>query len=99
MSQMQDLQSRLNAAADAKLVKFVDECFSHLNKLGIDSVQTEYRRASNPSSRFAEVVYGLKNLARQTLQEKFRDEETKAFIDRVTHLANSVDELREYVGE
>ena len=99
MSQMQDLQSRLNAAADAKLIKFVDECFAGMGKLGMSNTLTELKRVNSVAIYFSEVVHHLKKHAMEKLQEKFRDEETKAFIDRVTHLANSVDELREYVGE
>jgi hypothetical protein len=99
MSQTHDLQSRLNAAADAKLIKFVDECFSGIGKLGIANNLTDLKRFDSTALYFGDAVNRLKKHAMEKLQEKFRDEETKAFIDRVTHLANSVDELREYVGE
>lgn len=99
MSQMQDLQTRLNAAADAKLIKFVDECFAGIGKLGIGNNLTDLKRVDSTALYFGDVINRLKKHAMEKLQEKFRDEETKDFMNRVTHLANSVEELREYVGE
>ena len=99
MSQMHDLQSRLNAAADAKLEAYLEKLFRPVKELRINKPSGYKKIGGSHESDYGAVVFAMQKLARDTLQEKFRDEETKAFIDRVTHLANSVDELREYVGE
>ena len=99
MSQMNDLQTRLNEAADAKLIQFVDECFAGIGKLGIGNNLTDLKRVDSTALYFGDVINRLKKHAMEKLQEKFRDEETKDFMNRVTHLANSVEELREYRGE
>lgn len=99
MTTPHDLQSRLNAAADAKLEAYIERLFRPVKELRISKPSGYRKIGSSNESDYSSVMFAMQKLARDTLQESWRDKETKDFIERVNTLANSVEELREYVEQ
>ncbi len=96
------LQDQLNAIADAKLeqdiVKVQQAITAHFHS-GWGSVEVRMKAGNESVTvRLSDVVTGISNTLRKILQDRRRDDETEAFMDKVNNLGDEIASLRDEVG-
>jgi predicted RNase H-like nuclease len=91
---MKDLQERLNAIADKKLGKFVEDVFAPLACQNIFTCNRSIDLGDGKSQRADTVLFRLKKYVAESLLDVYRDNETTAFMGKVTQLAEQYDELQ-----
>lgn len=91
---MKDLQDRLNASAEKKLEKFIEDVFLPLATQNIFTCNRTIDLGDGKSQRADIVIFKLKKYVAESLRDVYRDNETKAFIDKVAKLAEQYDDLR-----
>lgn len=99
MSDTTILQDRLNKIADDKLERFIDATFERVGNLHINQPSGYRLVGSNRVSDFGSVIFAMKKLAKETLRQQWRDQETKDFIEKVERIGEEVDELRDQICE
>lgn len=91
---MKDLQDRLNAIAKKKLEKFIDDVFTPLATQNIFTCNRTIDLGDGKTQRADIVIFKVKKYVAESLLEVYRDNETKAFMDKVAKLAEQYDELQ-----
>lgn len=100
MSNLPDLQARLNAIADGKLKNHLEQVFLGIDALAMYNVKTPFLRSgSSYPVDFRDVCRNLKDVAFDALQESWHAAETAEFLNRVQSLGQQIDELRNEVAE
>ena len=92
---MKDLQERLNAIADNKLDEFIRVTFMPLESLNIFGPAREIQISNVGNGTAADrVLFRLKKYVAESLRDVYRENETKAFMDKVASLSEQYDELQ-----
>lgn len=96
------LQDRLNETADEKLEKDISEVKDAITAHFYSGWgNTEVRMEAGNESvtvRLSDVVIGISGALRKSLQDRRRNDETEAFMDKVNNLGDEIDSLRDEVG-
>ncbi len=102
MTEPTALQDRLNEIADEKLEKDIAEVKAAITAhfySGWGSADVRLKAGNNSvTARLSDVINGISNALRKTLQEDRRNEETEAFMDKVNSLGDEITALRDEVG-
>ncbi len=91
---MKDLQGRLNAIAGTKLSRFIDDVFDPLTAQNLFTCNRTIDLGDGKSQRADVVLFKLKKYVAESLSEVYRENETKAFMDKVAQLSEQYDELQ-----
>lgn len=102
MAKTTALQDRLNKIADEKLEKDISEVQKAITAhfySGWGNIEVSLKVGNEEvTARLSDVVKGISDTLRDTMRTRRRDEETAAFMDKVDHLGNEIDSLRDEVG-
>ena len=102
MGETTALQDRLDEMADEKLDEDIVEITKAITTplySGWGSIEVRMKaRNESVTVSLSEVINGLCKALRSTLQDRRREEQTAQFINKVDHLDDQINVLREEVG-
>ena len=102
MTDTTELQARLNDRADEKLneeLKKIRTAIVYPLWSGWGSIKITMKTGNESVTvELSKLMDGLTKSLRKHLEERWREEETKKFMNKVEHLGDEIDALRDEAG-